>query len=143
MPRIDPKDPIHDFNLLNDIKNKLEAHLAECEREIGEIKKELDAIAVLERSKYLSSTSGAPNQQHSLFKKITIKDRMLTALDTLPERFTRGDLFEAVKADGKGEVNEGSMSVFFPIMIKEGSIEQIEKARGNYPGQYSKGRKTA
>jgi hypothetical protein len=141
MPRIDTLARTRDIYQLFKMRDKLQSQLAFHERSIADIKREIDALSIIEKSKYLHDDAEIESQP-SLFGKTTVKDRMLEAIGKMPAKFTRKELHEAINNDGKGEVLKvGTFSVFFSRFVSRGVIATIEKPHGHTIGCYAKGTK--
>lgn len=139
MPRTDPVERTRDKYQIFKIREKLQSELASHERAIADIKREIDALSVIEKSKYLHDATDE-SVQPSLFEKVTVKDRMLAAIGKMPLKFTRKELHDAINSDGKGEaVEAGTFSVFFSRLKSQGFIKVIEKPHGHTVGYYAKG----
>ncbi len=139
MPRMDTIDRTKaNFNF-SEMKQKLQSQLAQYQQAVEEVKRELDALAIIEGSKYLAieSRTDRSRSQTSLFSKSSLKDRMIATVNTMPEKFTRMEFFECVKKTG--EANDGSLSVYFPQLKAEGYIMVLEEPHGHQPGYYTKG----
>jgi len=123
---------------LHKIKDNLQSELDQHERAIVQIKKELEAIAVIEISQYAKKIKDIT--QNDLFTKATVKDRMISAISNMDTKFTRRELLASINKDGRGpEIGRGTFSVIFSRLRSSGYIRIIEEGHGHTEGSYTKG----
>jgi len=71
--------------------------------------------------------------------KMPVPRRMEAALEKMQGEFTRAKLFEIVNSDTTGIKNpEGTLSVVFAKLAKEGKVIAVRELRGNIPALYRK-----
>lgn len=122
------------------MRSKLEAQRSYHEKAMQDIAREIEALTIIEQSKYLNRDK-AMEPMLFISAKNTIKDRMHTAIEKMPPKFTRKELLDCINQDGnKVKVGAGSFSVFFAKFVKKDYIRLVEEGRGNEVSYYAKGK---
>lgn len=107
---------------------------------LKDIEASISALSVIEKSKHIQDDdSNKKISRLPLLPKVTVKQRMLNAIDKMPEKFTRKELHETVNNDSADStVNENTFSVFFSRFIKLGVVRLAEKGSGQTASVYTK-----
>lgn len=120
------------------IRAEYETEISFHQQAIENIKKEMEALNVLESSKYLGEKQ--LSQQYLFIEKEsnkpTTRERVLKALDVMPLIFTKRKLHEVASADNNGEIAWSTYGVVFAQLIKEGKLIYEKMGMGSQPSTF-------